>query len=141
MRPPRGRAACAWLVFLALGAACSGGTAGTPAAGDIAPARQSDVISRQELDATAGLTSAMDAIQRLRPRFLRNSGTRSMRSLESGPVVRLDNEMAGGLEVLRTVPLGEIGEIRYYSAVDATARFGGITGRPVIHIMRRGAVR
>ena len=132
-----------FMLPLALGtAACAGG--GAPAAGtagEIAPTRQSDVITRQELDATTGLTSAMDAIQRLRPRFLRSGGTRSMRSLESGPRVRIDTEMSGGVEVLRTVSIAEIGEIRYYSAVDATARFGGISAQPVIHIVRRGAVR
>ncbi|MGQ0646211.1 MAG: hypothetical protein ACT4P7_01500 [Gemmatimonadaceae bacterium] len=99
------------------------------------------MITREDLEKAQGLTTAMDAVQRLRPRFLRDGGTRSIRSIDSGPVVRVDNEMTGGVEALRTVPISEINEIRYYSAVDATARFGGATGRPVIHITRRGARR
>lgn len=99
--------------------------------------RQSDIITRAEIDSTPGLNSALDAVQRLRPRFTRNSGTRSLRAADSGPLVRIDNEMVGGIEALRTVSINEIGEIRYYSAVDATARFGGIAARPVIHVIRR----
>lgn len=120
-------------------AACAGGSTGGAAASAAAaaPSRQTDLITREELDAASGLTSAMDAVQRLRPRFLRNTGTRSVRATESGPLVRVDNEMVGGVEALRAISLSEIGEIRYYSAVDATARFGGIAARPVIHVVRR----
>ncbi len=125
------------LALVALVAACS---ASTPPASSgpstVAPTRQSDVITRAEIDAATGLTSALDAVQRLRPRFTRNSGARGLRAADSGPLVRLDNEMIGGIEALGTT-LSEIGEIRYYSAVDATARFGGIAGRPVIHVTRQ----
>lgn len=120
-----------------LAACASGGSGGATAGTATASTRQSDVITQVEIDSTLGLTSALDAVQRLRPRFLRNSGARSVRATESGPVVRVDNEMVGGVEALRTIGLSEIGEIRYYSAVDATARFGGITNRPLIHVIRR----
>jgi hypothetical protein len=117
-------------------AACASGGAGGPSPATTS-SRQSDLITQAEIDSTLGLTSALDAVQRLRPRFLRNSGARSVRATESGPVVRVDNEMVGGVEALRSIGLNEIGEIRYYSAVDATARFGGITNRPLIHVIRR----
>lgn len=127
-----------WLVF-AVVSACGGAAGGGISTGEVAPTRQSDVLSRQEIEGAQGLTSAMDAIQRLRPRFFRNSGPRSLRATESGPSVRIDNEMVGGVEALRSIAISEIQEVRFYSAVDATARFGGINGRPVIHIVRRGA--
>lgn len=88
-----------------------------------------------------GAATVLDVIQRLRPRFLRDGGTRSLRGGGSPPVVRMDNESATGMEVLRTISLSEVQEIRYYSAVDATARFGGFEGRPVIHITRRSGGR
>ena len=126
------------LAFCAAVAACaSGGAAGGTPATATASTRQADVITQAEIDSTLGLTSALDAVQRLRPRFLRNSGARSVRATESGPLVRVDNEMVGGVEALRSIGLSEVGEIRYYSAVDATARFGGITNRPLIHVIRR----
>lgn len=126
----------ALLGLLGLVLACASG-GGTGSAAATASTRQSDLITQAEIDSTLGLTSALDAVQRLRPRFLRNSGARSVRATESGPIVRVDNEMVGGVEALRTIGLNEIGEIRYYSAVDATARFGGITNRPLIHVIRR----
>lgn len=131
---------------LLIGACASGSTSGSggassPArvAGAPPPSRSSDVITREEIERTIDAASALDIIQRLRPRFLREVGGRSMRgSASTTPTVRLDNEIAGGIEVLRTVLLSEVQEIRYYSPVDATARFGGMDGRPVIHIVRRG---
>ena len=127
------------LLLLAVATACGGTAGGGASSGEVAPTRQSDVLTHQEIEGTQGLTTAMDAVQRLRPRFFRNSGPRSLRAAESGPSVRIDNEMVGGVEALRTIAISEIQEIRFYSAVDATARFGGINGRPVIHIVRRGA--
>jgi hypothetical protein len=127
-------------LLLSLAVACSAGTpGGAPITTAPAVDRPADLITQAELDSTAGINSALDAVQRLRPRFLRNSGPRSVRANESGPVVRVDNEMVGGVEALRTISVSEVGEIRYYSAVDATARFGGITNRPLIHVTRRSA--
>ncbi|MBL8961419.1 MAG: hypothetical protein JNJ98_16290 [Gemmatimonadetes bacterium] len=130
----------ALLGLLGLVFACASG-GGTGSAAATASTRQSDLITQAEIDSTLGLTSALDAVQRLRPRFLRNSGARSVRATESGPIVRVDNEMVGGVEALRSIGLSEIGEIRYYTAVDATARFGGITNRPLIHVIRRSGRR
>lgn len=118
-----------------------GASTSTPQPLEIAPSRQSDVLGRQEIEGTVGLSTALDAIQRLRPRFFRNSGPRSMRAADTGPVVRMDNEFIGGVETLRTIPASDIEEIRFFSAVDATARFGGATGRPVILIVRKGGAR
>jgi hypothetical protein len=131
------------LVLVCLTVGCTSGGGGTSAGMSAATAstRQGDLITQAEIDSTLGLTSALDAVQRLRPRFLRNSGARSVRATESGPIVRVDNEMVGGVEALRTIGLNEIGEIRYYTAVDATARYGGITNRPLIHVIRRTRAR
>lgn len=131
----------ALLGLLGLVVACASGGGGTGSVAATASTRQSDLITQAEIDSTLGLTSALDAVQRLRPRFLRNSGARSVRATESGPIVRVDNEMVGGVEALRSIGLNEIGEIRYYTAVDATARFGGITNRPLIHVIRRSGRR
>ncbi len=125
-----------WLLSLLVAIAGCGGSMSS-AGGAPGTSRQADIITRAEIDSAVGLTSALDAVQRLRPRFMRNSGTRSLRAVDSGPLVRIDNEMVGGVEALRSVSISEVGEIRYYSAVDATARFGGIAARPLIHVIRR----
>jgi hypothetical protein len=82
--------------------------------------------------------NAWDAVQRLRPRFLRNSGPASFAGgLDNRPIVRVDETVAGVPEALRNVDIQYVLEIRYYSAADATARFGGTYGRGVIHVVTR----
>lgn len=117
-------------------AACAtGGNASTTGA---LTARESDIITKSEMAGTPGLITAWDAVQRLRPRFLRNAGRTSMTgSGDNRAIVRIDDVDTGLPEVLRTVDISQVVEIRYYSAVDATARFGGIYGRGMIHVITR----
>ena len=116
-------------------ACASGGTADPTGA---LTTRESNVITAGEISKAQGLVTAWDAVQRLRPRFLRNPGTTSMRgSGDNRAIVRIDDVDSGPPEVLRTVDLQYVLEIRYYSAVDATSRFGGIHGRGIIHVITR----
>lgn len=100
--------------------------------------RESDVITRGEISATQGLITAWDAVQRLRPRFLRNPGRSSITGNgDNRAIVRIDDIDSGLPEVLRTIEIEYVLEIRYYSAVDATNRFGGIYGRGIIHVITK----
>lgn len=52
-------------------------------------------------------------------------------------MVRLNDQDMGDFGALRQIQTSSIREIRYYSATEATAKFGGIHGRPVIHVTMR----
>ena len=84
--------------------------------------RTADVLGAAEIgSAPLGVENAYDAVMRFRPNLLRPrpvaDGTRQP------PTVFLDNARQGGPEVLRSIPVGAIYEIRYYTAM-AAWRFG-----------------
>ncbi|MFN8581129.1 MAG: hypothetical protein U0163_09160 [Gemmatimonadaceae bacterium] len=123
-----------------VGVACGGGQVASTSGG--LTTRNADVITAGELSRTEGLMNAWDAVLRLRPRFLRNSGPTSLTGgLDNRAIVRIDETVAGPPEALRTVDVQYVLEIRYYNATDATARFGGTYGRAVIHVVTRSSRR
>ena len=96
--------------------------------------RDPGVITRAEIEQATWATNAFDLVQRLRPSFLRISGPTNPSGAPQTPVVRLNEQELGDHGALRQIQLGSVQEIRYYSASEATARFGGIRGRPVIAV-------
>jgi len=125
-------------------AACSGGSGGAPAGSAVPmPAQQTtqrrdaNVISRAEIDQADWATNAFDLVQRLRPSFMRASGTTGVSGAARTAMVRLNDQDMGDVGALRQIQTSSIREIRYYSATEATAKFGGIHGRPVIHVTTR----
>ncbi|MCC6774419.1 MAG: hypothetical protein IT360_24760 [Gemmatimonadaceae bacterium] len=120
--------------FWALGAllvagACGGGGAtgggGAPQARSAPTRGNSNVIIEAEI-AASGATSAMEAVQRLRPAMLRSRGAGSSVSNPGGdPIaVYVDGVRAGGPEALNNVTGLSVKEIRFIGAADATTRFG-----------------
>lgn len=102
------------------------------ACGATGPARRSassDILARAEIEASRA-TNAYELLQQLRPQFLRNRGAQSVKDPRAGYAVVYINDMPhGDLEILRSVSVTEIDEIRYISAADATTRWGtGHTG-------------
>ena len=102
------------------------------ACGATSPARRSassDVLSREEIEVSRA-TNAYELLQQLRPQFLRNRGAQSVNDPRAGyPVVYINDMPHGDLEILRSVSVREIDEIRFISAADATTRWGtGHTG-------------
>jgi len=125
-------------------AACGGGTGTSGGASAPAPAaaaqtlrRDPNVITRAEIDQATWATNAFDLVQRLRPNFLRISGPTNVSGAPQTPLVRLNEQELGDHGALRQILLTSVQEIRYYSASDATAKFGGIRGRPVIAVTSR----
>lgn len=120
-------AAIAWLV-----AACGGGGgAGTTPQVAAAPARgNSNLIVEAEVRA-AGVSNALEAVQRLRPAMLRQRGSQGFSDTQAnaGIVVYVDGIQAGGVAALANVQALSVKEIRFISAADATTRFG--TGHPM----------
>ncbi len=131
------------ITLLGVTGACSGGSSGVPA-GAAAPSpaqqtprRDANVITRAEIEQATWATNAFDLVQRLRPNFLRISGPTNWSGAPQTPLVRLNDQDLGDHGALRQIQPSSVQEIRYYSAPDATAKFGGIRGRPVIHVMTK----
>jgi hypothetical protein len=122
MRLVRGSRSFIALLALALGTsgcASGGGGSSTPR-GSTTHIIESELQSMQQL-------SVYDAIGRLRPNWLRSrSGVQ--------PAVMMDgNRQAGGMDVLRSLRVVDVQELRYMSASDATTRYGtGFDGGAIL---------
>lgn len=94
------------------------------------PPRDSDVITAQELaDPAVVGDNALDAVRRLRPRFLASRGRQSVMIAGAGTVLVSTNGGAlRGLSDLSRMRSHEILEIRFLSATDAMQRFGSVAG-------------
>lgn len=107
-----------------------------------APARfgGSDVITFEEVRETSA-NDAYQVVQLLRPRWLRPRAAPSLTNVRGGYArIYVDNvPLDGGTRELRTVPVGDIREIRYISPADATTRFGtGHAGGAIMVLTRTG---
>ena len=84
----------------------------------------SDVLTHAEITAS-NATTAFELLQQLRPQFLRSRGVPSMRDPSAGyPVVYMNDVRRGGIDTLRSILVEEVDEIRFFSAADATTRWG-----------------
>jgi hypothetical protein len=125
---------------LLLGAALAGsagcassGTAGqagdprTTAVSSPAPKQRRDpnVITEAEL-ATRSTLTARQAVEQLRPQFLRVRGTTTLGNAQTADViwVYFDGTRMGTVEVLNNIGVHEIREIRYLNPSEATNRYG-----------------
>jgi len=97
-------------------AACASGSGG-PAG----PRRNANLITAEEM-ADYAFPTVLDAIRRLRPRWLQP------RAGSGSPQAILDGTRLGGLDQLRVIDVADIVSIRFLSASDATTRYG--TGFP-----------
>ena len=102
---------------LAISAGCSSATTGSGAGAR----SSSNVLTKQEIS-TVSVPNLYEAIQRLRPAFLR------ARTTSSGPgylpVVFVDGIRKGSPDYLRSMNAAEVLEIRYLNVQDATTRYG-----------------
>ncbi|MEJ2186479.1 MAG: Plug domain-containing protein [Gemmatimonadota bacterium] len=116
------------LLALFLAAACAS-AGGSPTGGASAKARRSrSVLTAEEIQQTTGLRTAYEAVQRLRPYFLQTRGTSGMRG-STGVSVYVNGMPMGGVSALNGIDVKDVKEIRYYTASDATTKYGsGVTG-------------
>lgn len=101
--------ALAAAAVLALGCASAGGGTGSTRG-------SRDVLTQEQL-ADASVSTAFEAVQRLRSSWLRPRGAGTL-------WVYVDGVRAGNVDHLRTMSTSGIIEIRYVSATDATMRWG-----------------
>ena len=102
------------VLLLALASCAKTGAPGPPRTSSL-------VLTREEIGSTP-VATAYDAVSRFRPRFLQPHATGT--SHQATPVVFVDGVRRGDIEVLRTIPVASLVEVRYLAPGDATTRFG-----------------
>ena len=112
------------LTLLAAACASGGGS------GESGPRSNRNLITGEELTQVAEVDTAFDAIQRLRPNWLRGRGG-------SSPKVFIDGVQMGNAGVLRNYRVDVIRECRYIPPADASLRFGTGFGGGVIEVLTR----
>ena len=126
-----------WSTALIAGAiACST----VPNRRDSAVLGQRDLITQPEL-ATVGATTqnTYSALERLRPLFLTTRpGSGTIRDTASHLYVFINDNFAGEVDALKSIPLANVESVRRVQATEAYTRYGGIhTGDGVILVRLR----
>ena len=124
------RTLIALAAFALFGVACASGsgssastaTQASAARGATVPSRY--VVTEQEL-VQVGDRSAYEALQQLRPSFLRSRDPQTTSNPIPKPVdVYVDGGRAGGVEALQNIRASTVKELRFYEPQDANTKFG-----------------
>jgi hypothetical protein len=108
------------LLLLFSAAACTTGGSGSSE-----PRRDRNRLVQEELDEWNQFT-AWDAVQRLRPMWMRPGGVRnSANPAGHYPYVFADGSPYGPMESLRSFRVENLQEMQFVDATDATIRYGG----------------
>ncbi len=112
--------------------------AGCASAGGSKSGMTDNVITRSELESVGSVTT-YDAVQRLRPYYLRDRGPVSLlnATARTRPVVFVDMTEYGEVESLRTFPASRIEQVRFYPGQQAVTKFGSVYGAGVIQLTMR----
>ena len=94
------------------------GACSTAGSGSGEPRRNRNHLTAEELVAVDGFT-AWEAVQRLRPMWMRPRGTGHY------PSLFVDESPYGDMEGLHRFRVSDIEEMRYIDGTDATTRYGG----------------
>jgi hypothetical protein len=121
------------LIFLSAAAlACA-----PPSGSGTQSARDANLITRQELDASVA-RNAYDAIQNLRPTFFRQRGTQTFDpTVSTQAAVYLDAQRYGDITALKSMTVDAIDEIRYLNPSAATSKYGTNHTAGVIEVTTR----
>lgn len=115
------------LVLVAVAAVFAASCATTGEAGSSSSSNR-DVVERAELDELgATLQTAYDAVERLRPRWLRerSNPTAGIGANRVDPVVvYVNNIRRGGVSQLRQIQIRSVLRMNYVRPSDATTRYG-----------------
>jgi hypothetical protein len=87
-------------------------------------AKNANVLTREEI-AASHVYNAYDAVATLRPAFFHSHGPTTLQPGDTGqPKVYLNHMLFGDIESLRSLDVSGIREIHFYSASEASNRFG-----------------
>lgn len=125
----------AHLSLLLVAAVAVGCSSAKPVKG---PHSNSMLITEAEIVESRG-SSALDVIQKRRANFLTYRGETSGSRARSSPypMVYLDGQLFGRIEMLKTIPAMQIASIRLYRSWEATTKFGVGNMGGVIEIVTR----
>jgi hypothetical protein len=99
--------------------------------------RSSDVLGFAEIQ-TVRVNNAHEAVVRFRPEFLRRHGSPASADPAAGyPTVYLDGVRQGSPDLLRSIPIAAVLEIRYLSASAASDQFGPFNPGGVLAVRTR----
>ena len=104
------------------------------AGGSRAGSNNDALITAEEIESSHQPT-LFDVVRALRPNWLRPAPTALRGDRESELAVYLDDQRAGGLDVLRQLPTTAAASLRFYGATEAQARFGNGNLHGVIQIV------
>jgi hypothetical protein len=124
--------------LLAITLACATRTASNDDLRVAHHARNSNVISREELqDPAVAPNDAMTAIRLLRPAFFLTRGPLSIKNTTAGQLqISQDYGPLQKSSALSTIDTRSLVEVRYLNATDAQARFGiNANGGPVLVLL------
>lgn len=83
-----------------------------------------NLITADEI-ARSNATNAYEAVERLRPAFLRTRGSQSIQNqAPPTPMIYIDGMRYGPLQTLSSIPAIGIVSIQYLNAIEATQRYG-----------------
>lgn len=95
------------------------------------------IITTEEINASSA-RDAYSAVQLLRPDWLRSRGSTSIRNpTPVSAVVYVDGQRYGDVRSLEQFRIGSFKELRYYSATEATSRWGTDHAGGVIYLTTR----
>lgn len=107
------------------------------------PPRSSSTLITEEEIARAGssVANAFDAIQFLRPRWLRSRASLQLPGRDGQVRVQVfkvyvDDHDMGGLDFLKSLPAEQIYTMRYMSEAEVGARYGPTSGPGIIVTLR-----
>ena len=101
--------------------ACSHGVRESPG---LAPSHDADFLTAANFVEVKGGT-LYDAVQQLRPAWILRTRPNPVLPTQINVIIYLDGARYGaGIDGLRTLALSAIATVRYFSPVEATARFG-----------------
>jgi hypothetical protein len=127
------------LLALAFTVACSSASTRS-SSGHFAPQPPSRAfVSADDFGQFPAGWSALEALNQLRPEFLNPVPGGYGGSQVLTPTVIINGVHRGGIEMLRTLRLGEVMSMRYYRSLDATTRFGPGHSGAVIDVRLRGS--
>lgn len=112
-------------VIASMGCAASSATSGTS---HPTGSRKANILTFDEIAAAhADVTTAYDAVSRLRPNWVASHGVTS--TIAGGTdteyaTVFVDGQAYGDINSLRNIPVYHVGEFRYYNITEAGAKYG-----------------
>jgi len=119
------------VAVLIIGAGCSAAAQNAPTRGD------RNVLTHDQMVATNSV-SIFDALEKLRPEWMTSRGPTSVTdATPTMPSVFMNGQLLGRVEVLRDIRVQDVGEARFWSAGQASARFGMGHPRGVIELKGR----